>query len=132
MKDKGLLSQALTDTVLNRRSFIKWNAALGGTAVLMQGGLSLGASGAKNAAARAEEKTVWSACLVNCASRCPLRLTVRDGEIVRVETDNTGDDVYGESQQMRSCARGRSIRQRVYNADRLKYPMKRVGKRGEG
>ncbi len=26
----------------------------------------------------------------------------------------------------------RSMRRRVYNPDRLKYPMKRVGKRGEG
>jgi len=132
MKAEGLLSKALTDTVLNRRSFLKWNAALGGTAVLMQGGLSLSAGDGQRASARAEEKTVWSACLVNCSSRCPLQLTVRDGEIVRVQTDNTGDDEYGNNHQMRSCARGRSIRQRVYNADRLKYPMKRVGKRGEG
>lgn len=28
--------------------------------------------------------------------------------------------------------RGRSMRRRVYNPDRLKYPMKRIGKRGEG
>lgn len=125
-------SKILDDTVLTRRSFMKWSTALGGTAALMQGGLLSGASGAGKAAARADEKVVWSACLVNCASRCPLRLTVRDGEIVRVETDNTGDDEYGVSLQMRCCARGRSVRQRVYNADRLKYPMKRVGKRGEG
>lgn len=33
---------------------------------------------------------------------------------------------------VRACLRGRSMRRRVYNPDRLKYPMKRVGKRGEG
>lgn len=124
-------SKILDDTVLTRRSFMKWSTALGGTAALMQGGLLSGASGAGKAAARADEKVVWSACVVNCGSRCPLRLTVRDGEIVRVETDNTGDDVFGRH-QVRSCVRGRSVRQRVYNPDRLKYPMKRVGKRGEG
>lgn len=124
-------SKILDDTVLTRRSFMKWSTALGGTAALMQGGLLSGASSAGKAAARADEKVVWSACVVNCGSRCPLRLTVRDGEIVRVETDNTGDDVFGRH-QVRSCVRGRSVRQRVYNPDRLKYPMKRVGKRGEG
>ncbi|VFS43855.1 anaerobic dimethyl sulfoxide reductase subunit A [Enterobacter cancerogenus] len=33
---------------------------------------------------------------------------------------------------MRACVRGRSYRKFVYHPDRLKYPMKRVGKRGEG
>lgn len=57
---------------------------------------------------------------------------VQDGVIKYVETDNLGDDVYGDFHQVRACARGRSMRRRVYNPDRLKYPMKRVGKRGEG
>ncbi|UMX72778.1 hypothetical protein MJ585_10080 [Klebsiella pneumoniae] len=37
---------------------------------------------------------VWSACTVNCGSRCPLRMHVVDGAIKCVETDNTGDDNY--------------------------------------
>ena len=56
---------------------------------------------------------------------------VVDGVIKYVETDNTGKDVFGDH-QVRACLRGRSMRRRVYNPDRLKYPMKRVGKRGEG
>jgi len=131
MGEQNFLVNAVTNTVLNRRSFLKWNAALGGTAVLAKGGLSFGLEKSDKAAAQADEKIVWSACLVNCGSRCPLRLHVRDGEIVRVETDDTGDAEYG-THQLRCCVRGRSIRQRVYNPDRLKYPMKRVGKRGEG
>lgn len=78
------------------------------------------------------EKTTWSACTVNCGSRCPLRMHVIDGNITYVETDNTGTDTYDVDNQVRACLRGRSMRQRIYNADRLKYPMKRVGKRGEG
>ena len=131
MSDNSFLEKALTNTVINRRSFLKWNAALGGTAVMAKAGLSFGLEPASLAAAAEDEKVVWSACLVNCGSRCPLRLRVRDGEIVQVETDNVGDDVYGEH-QLRACVRGRSARKRVYNPDRLKYPMKRVGKRGEG
>jgi anaerobic dimethyl sulfoxide reductase subunit A len=77
-------------------------------------------------------KVVWSACTVNCGSRCPLRMHVVDDEIKYVETDNTGDDDYEGLHQVRACLRGRSMRRRVYNADRLKYPMKRVGLRGEG
>ncbi len=41
------------------------------------------------------------------------------------------DAVFGEH-QIRPCLRGRSSRWRVYSPDRIKYPMKRVGKRGEG
>lgn len=62
---------------------------------------------------------------------CLGRLHVRDDEVVYVETDNTGDDRYGDH-QVRACLRGRSIRRRINHPDRLNYPMKRVGKRGEG
>ncbi|EBR1337517.1 molybdopterin-dependent oxidoreductase, partial [Salmonella enterica] len=78
-----------------------------------------------------EDKIVWGACSVNCGSRCALRLHVKDNEVWWVETDNTGDDVYG-NHQVRACLRGRSIRRRINHPDRLNYPMKRVGRRGEG
>lgn len=48
-----------------------------------------------------------------------------------METDNTGSDEYG-NHQVRACLHGRSIRRRINHPDRLNYPMKRVGKRGEG
>lgn len=73
-----------------------------------------------------------SACLVNCGSRCPLKVIVKDDRIVRIEPEDAKDDsVFGEH-QIRPCLRGRSNRWRVYSPDRIKYPMKRVGKRGEG
>lgn len=86
-----------------------------------------------NAAVQAtqQDKVVWGACSVNCGSRCALRLHVRDDEVYWVETDNTGDDVYG-NHQVRACLRGRSMRRRMNHPERLNYPMKRVGKRGEG
>ena len=37
MSEKNFLTKALTNTVLNRRSFLKWSAALGGTAALLGG-----------------------------------------------------------------------------------------------
>ena len=135
MSNEDFLTKALTDTAINRRTFLKWSGALGGTAVLIGG---VGCFGERTegtypleSTTNSPDKIVWNSCNVNCGSRCPLQLHVKDGQIVRVGTDDTGGDVYG-THQVRACVRGRSIRQRVYNPDRLKYPMKRVGKRGSG
>lgn len=126
-----------TDFACSRRKLIK-SAAIGSLAV-SAGGFALpftrqthAKASIAPAASQPDEKVVWSACTVNCGSRCPLRMHVTDGEIRYVETDNTGDDAYEGLHQVRACLRGRSMRRRVYNPDRLKYPMKRVGKRGEG
>lgn len=94
-------------------------------------GLKSAAAAVQTAIQPAEDKVVWGACSVNCGSRCALRMHVRDDEVYWVETDNTGEDIYG-NHQVRACLRGRSIRRRINHPDRLNYPMKRVGKRGEG
>src|SRR5690554_3123363 len=70
------------------------------------------------------DRTVWSACTVNCGSRCPLRLQVKDGVVERVLPDNTGDNSL-LNRQIRACVRGRNMRERIYNPDRLKTPLKR-------
>lgn len=119
---------------LSRRTLIKSSAI--GSFALAAGGLSLpfslrATAAAVQQAARPEDKVVWGACSVNCGSRCALRLHVKDDEVYWVETDNTGHDIYGDH-QVRACLRGRSIRRRINHPDRLNYPMKRVGKRGEG
>ncbi|HKM98112.1 MAG TPA: selenate/tellurate reductase subunit YnfE [Buttiauxella sp.] len=121
---------------ITRRNLMK-TSAISGLALAVSG-LSLpfglrAAATAPGAAVNpsADDKVVWGACSVNCGSRCALRLHVRDNEVTWVETDNTGDDVYG-NHQVRACLRGRSIRRRINHPERLNYPMKRVGKRGEG
>lgn len=120
---------------ISRRDLVKGTTLAGMAAAV--GGISLPfksirAETRQDSVKTADEKIVWSACTVNCGSRCPLRMHVVDNEIRYVETDNTGDDNYEGLHQVRACLRGRSMRRRVYNPDRLKYPMKRVGKRGEG
>ena len=120
---------------ISRRTLVKSTAI--GSLALAAGGLSLpfglrpAAAALKDSLQPAPDKVVWGACSVNCGSRCALRLHVRDDEVYWVETDNTGDDIYG-NHQVRACLRGRSIRRRINHPDRLNYPMKRVGKRGEG
>ncbi|AMO79864.1 selenate/tellurate reductase subunit YnfE [Obesumbacterium proteus] len=117
---------------ITRRTLVK-GSALGGFA-LATGALNLPFSRAVHAEAvqnTAADKVTWGMCSVNCGSRCALRLHTRDDEVYWVETDNTGLDKYGDH-QVRACLRGRSIRRRMNHPERLKYPMKRVGKRGEG
>lgn len=127
LKENGLLS-----IPVSRRKLVQGSAAGGLFAIA--GGLALPFS--KTNAAEAtqkaiEDKVVWSMCSVNCGSRCALKLHVRDDEVYWVETDNTGNDTFGDH-QIRACLRGRSMRRRMNHPERLKYPMKRVGKRGEG
>ncbi|WP_263078190.1 molybdopterin-dependent oxidoreductase [Endozoicomonas sp. Mp262] len=132
---KNLLNRALLSP-LKRRNFMKWGAAAGSAAVVASSALPLKAMASSVNKVKAgndtgDSKTSWSACMVNCGSRCPVQVHTEDGVITHVESDNRGPDIYGDH-QIRACLRGRSIRRRVYNPDRLRYPMKRVGKRGEG
>ncbi|NIY46386.1 selenate/tellurate reductase subunit YnfE [Cedecea colo] len=120
---------------ISRRSLVK-STALGSLALAAGGislpfGLKAAAVAVGGALEPSADKVVWGACSVNCGSRCALRLHVRDNEVYWVETDNTGHDIYGEH-QVRACLRGRSIRRRINHPERLNYPMKRVGRRGEG
>lgn len=50
--------------------------------------------------------------------------------MIQLTTDDSPD--IAQFPQARACLKGRAQRQRLYDPDRLKYPMKRVGKRGEG
>ena len=112
-------TESPTSSRLPRRSFLKWSAAAGGTAALVSTGVHFGVLpgvGAANAAQATTpgeaSRTTWSACIINCGSRCPLRLQVTDGTIVRVLPDNTGDDEL-LTRQIRACVRGHSMRQRI-------------------
>ncbi|MFC2068624.1 molybdopterin-dependent oxidoreductase [Chloroflexota bacterium] len=73
-----------------------------------------------------EEKVIPTTCNTHCGGTCLLKVHVRDGKITKIETDDSIEP------QLRACLRGRAFRQRVYAPDRLKFPMKRIGIRGEG
>ncbi len=73
-----------------------------------------------------DELVIRTSCAAHCGGTCRLNVHVSDGVITKIETDD------GEEPQLRACARGRSWRQRVYDPDRIRFPMKRVGARGEG
>lgn len=63
-------------------------------------------------------------CHQNCSGMCLNKAYIVDGVCVRQKTDDVNPDT-PERPQQRGCLRGRSLRQQVYNTDRLKYPMKR-------
>ena len=83
-------------------------------------------------------ETVVTSCAHNCGSRHMLVAHKKGDVIVRLSTDNgtyQGDAFNTDTEelpQVRACLRGRSYRLRLYSPERLLYPMKRVGKRGEG
>jgi anaerobic dimethyl sulfoxide reductase subunit A len=130
MSEKNFLTQALTDTVLTRRSFLKWSAAIGGTAALA-GGIGYGLKTIENVSAADDSQILTTSCYHNCGSRCILRAEVKDGTIIRLLPDQDTLDTPDQPRAI-PCLRGRSQTRRVYAAERIKYPMKRVGKRGEG
>lgn len=69
-------------------------------------------------------------CNNNCGGRCQLSAHIKDGKVVRIVTDDSQDSV--TRPQLRPCLKGRAMRNRLYHPDRLLYPMKRTGVRGEG
>ena len=71
-------------------------------------------------------KIINTGCCHDCGGRCVLRAHVKNGKIIRFETDNS------EETTLRACARGRAYRQRIYSDFRLKYPLRRIGEHGDG
>jgi anaerobic selenocysteine-containing dehydrogenase len=122
---------------LNRRNFIRVGAASAGLAasqafqgVFAQGGLRgealIKAGRDISPSTGKERRAVPSACW-QCVARDAIVGYVEDGRIAKIEGNprlpRTGGVI---------CARGQAGASQVYNPDRLLYPMKRVGARGEG
>jgi anaerobic dimethyl sulfoxide reductase subunit A len=82
-----------------------------------------------------ETTVVPGAAPHNCGGRCVTKAYVAGGVIKRFVTDETPDlnlvNGTGDRPQMRACIRCRSNRQRFYRHDRLLYPLKQTGNRGD-
>ena len=86
----------------------------------------------------------YTTCGYHCMSKCILKVHVRDGVIVACEPDDTinpgiaREDAYLPEEainrsmiQTRLCPKGYTQANVIYDPKRIKYPMKRVGRRGE-
>lgn len=72
-----------------------------------------------------EDKAFNSFCTYHCSSEgCAFLVTVRDGKAIHLERH--------PKMKYAPCAKMWTYLSRLYHPDRILYPMKRVGKRGEG
>ncbi|WP_080803980.1 twin-arginine translocation signal domain-containing protein [Arabiibacter massiliensis] len=106
-----------------RRSFIKGAAALTAAGALV--GCSpktenLEATDPKQQEVP-EEQIFTGVCRSNCFGGCLLNIHVRDGQVVRTSAGDFPNKEYN-----RICSKGLTQPARVYSADRLQYPMRRV------
>ena len=62
-----------------------------------------------------------------CHGGCMHILTVEDGRVVKVRPDPEGPLNHGHA-----CVKGMTIIEQMYHPDRLLYPMRRKGERGNG
>ena len=144
----GFIKKKIESAPMGRRRFLGWSSFFGGSALTAskwgkklklrarRGGWTADPvdSVVKNdlVVADAEEKIIRTGCPShNCGGRCLLKVHVADGKIVRIEGDDRPNDTV-EDPQLRPCIRGRLYRHRQDHPDRLLYPLKRAGKRGEG
>lgn len=75
-------------------------------------------------------RIIPTGCAHNCGGRCPLNVYLRGNDVVRIAGDQRPDSL--ENPQLRACLKGRGYRRFLQHPDRLKYPLKRIGARGEG
>jgi anaerobic selenocysteine-containing dehydrogenase len=72
------------------------------------------------------EKVVRSLCQ-GCHPECGVLVHVKDGKVTKLEGDPQDPMNRGFI-----CIKGRAQREFVHHPDRVKYPLKRVGERGQG
>jgi thiosulfate reductase / polysulfide reductase chain A len=122
---------AAADGRTSRRTFLGV-AGAGAAAVSLAGcervSRFLRASGAPSAevAARHDPHFVFSIC-DNCVNKCGIRARVVDGRVVKLDPN----PYFPKSRSM-LCAKGNAGVKVLYDPDRLKQPLIRAGRRGEG
>ena len=109
---------------LTRRGFMKATAAAGVAATAMAAQTGNFVEAYADDINVGEEQVICTSCRA-CISNCAVKVTVRDGRVIRIE----GDPIDPMSKG-RICSKGGVGIQALYHPNRLKYPMKRVGERG--
>ncbi len=113
---------------LTRRSFLKKSSLTAATITFAD--LSYAQpfeekSGTDNSKLFSGQK-IHSVCGM-CRTRCLIEAIVEDGRLVKINGNRNWSASDGKI-----CSRGKAAIKMLYDPDRLKYPLKRVGKRGAG
>ncbi|EIQ0899931.1 TPA: molybdopterin-dependent oxidoreductase [Escherichia coli] len=123
--------ERITFQQVSRRSFLQATSALITLPFISSTAKAQSPDASPEVTAPVADKVVPTCSTFDCGGKCDIRAHMRDGVVTQITTlpDNELDP---QMPIMRACVRGRGYRKFVYHPDRLKYPMKRVGKRGEG
>lgn len=76
----------------------------------------------------------YAAHCVNCHGNCAFKIIAKDGIVLREEQLARYPQIASDipDTNPRGCQKGAIHSQAMYDPDRIRYPMKRVGERGEG
>ncbi len=112
---------------VSRRAFLKVSAVGGaGAALASQLPLPTVSAPQTSSGVNADERWVPSVCL-QCPAGCGIMVRVVNGRAVKIEGNPEHPINIG-----RLCPKGHIGLQILYDPDRIKGPMRRIGKRGEG
>lgn len=117
---------------LTRRNFLKSSGAMAGLATCLGAvGTGVAVADAFNDSDSADDgEEVFSVnCRSNCMGSCRWLAHVRDGRLVKLEPGDYPNEGYRGG-----CLKGASYIERIYSAERIKHPMRRVAgsERGAG
>lgn len=113
---------------MNRRGFLKV-CALGAAAAAGSRYFAIAQSARTNPAGIEALEFIRSTCSPNCTGACGFNAMVHKG---RIQSLVQSADYPEKEYNPRGCLRGQSSLNLIYGPDRLKQPLIRVGKRGEG
>ena len=74
---------------------------------------------------QAGDKIVYGACQHDCPDNCAMETLVRDGRVISVKGRHDHPFTHGVL-----CAKVKSFEKRVYAADRILHPLRRIGAKG--
>jgi len=151
-EEKGLFEDT-TGKQFTRRSFLKWSSALAGAAIasgiLWDDKLGLFREASAQEKGLKEGEWIYSNCNM-CGGQSGIKVKVVNGRAIKIEgianpnniaTISTNYDkalkelgaLYNDKDAAgRLCSKGNSGLRSLYDPDRLKTPMVRVGERGSG
>jgi len=139
-------NEVIQNKTMDRRSFLKTSALLGGTAACANAALSMSSNGFGRGKIdyplNDAENVIYSVCL-QCHTSCPIKVKIEDGVAVKIDGNPysiqnlnspipTSTDIQvGAKIDAGLCPKGQAGIQSIYDPYRVVKVLKRDGKRGE-